>query len=104
MENLKVVLSATVQSSLCHFLPYTPEGESFRWDVGISPDAPGFDLLRADKLVPKDGSLRFLSTLLATQVIHILGGASGCTRLQADGDTRGIEAAMEKCGRTSYLR
>ena len=102
---MKVVLSATVQSSLCHFfLPYTPEGESFRWDVGISPDAPGLDLLRADKLVPKDGSLRFLSTLLATQVIHILGGASGCTRLQADGDTRGIEAAMEKCGRTSYLR
>ena len=67
VEDLKVVLTACVQGNLCfHFLPYTAEGESYRWMVCLSPDASGLSVSRADKLCDKAASQAFLSCMLAT--------------------------------------
>ena len=82
IDGLKLCLTAPVQGDLCHFfLPFTGEGESYRWDCTVSPDAPGLDLERADKLGAKDGSLLFLSTILSHQVLKILGTDAGDKKL-----------------------
>ena len=66
--DMKITMTCAVQGNMCHFfLPYTPEGESYRWDVAICPAGAALDVSRADKLASKSGSLGFLRRLLAIQ-------------------------------------
>ena len=105
VKNLKVVLTASVQGNLCYlFLPYSPEGESFRWDVAISPAAPGLDISRPDKLVKKDGTFAVLKALLGQQIMKILGHATAGNSLVLDSDARAVGVILEKCAKVELKK
>jgi hypothetical protein len=102
IENMKIVLTATVQGNLCfQFLPYTPEGESYRWMVCISPEALGLQTSRETKLCPKECTEEFLSAMLATQVLRILGSPNSCKGVDLDQSSRAVTAILEKAAKDS---
>jgi hypothetical protein len=105
VQDLKLTVTAAVQGNMCHFfLPFTPEGESFRWEITLSPAAPGLDIPRADKMASKQGSHAFLKKLLALQVTKILGEMGEGGRLELDDDSRGIPAILENAGKAALKR
>ena len=92
-----MVLTACVQGNLCfHFLPYTAEGESYRWMVCLSPDASGLSVSRADKLCDKAASQAFLSCMLATQVLRITGTDDAAKGVTLDDNSPTLAALLEK--------
>ena len=105
IPNLKVNGTFGCQGAMAHFyLPCTKEGESSRWNVAISEDAPGLDLDRADKLVTKQGSFMVLKELLAVQAGKVLGEDDGTCRLDLDPKTRGLGCVLEKSAKNAVKR
>lgn len=102
IEDLKVVLTACVQGNLCfQFLPFTSEGESYRWLVCISPDASGLTVSRSDKLCAKQATEEFLCNMLSTQVLRITGTDDAAKGVDLDADSRALAALLEKGAKAS---
>ena len=94
-------MSCLVQGKLCYlFLPFTDEGESFRWNMTISSDQPSLSIERADKLCNKKASEQFLSKMLSTQIHKILGKDGGTSAVNLHDSARACIAHMERASKS----
>ena len=102
VHDLKVVMTAGVQGGFAHlFLPFSPEGESYRWTPVVSPPSKGLDTSRADKLTGKSASQRFLCELLSVHVIKNLGVMPSGARLVLDRESSACANAIENAAKRS---
>ena len=105
IDNLKITLTACVQPALCHyFVPFSPEGESFRWEPVLAPSTLGLAISRADKLVNKKASQALLSQLLASQVLKILQRMPELGRLQCCKESTGCANVIESAAKQAVQK
>ena len=95
IQDLKVVMTAGVQGAFAHlYLPFSHEGESYRWTPAVSPPSKGLDTSRADKLTAKSASQQFVCQLLAVHVTKNLAAMPSGARLLVCKEARACANAL----------
>jgi hypothetical protein len=99
IPNMKVNMSAATQCNVAHlFLPFTKEGESYRWNVALVGDRPGLAVKRGHELVDKTAFKAWLTQGLEAQILHLTGTEAGLAEFLVDDRTKGIASLYEDLG------